>query len=42
MDHMDAQDNSYLLPGFKEYVTKLDAIRGLKASNVFPELEHLL
>ena len=42
MDHMDAQDNSHLLPGFKEYVTKLDAIRGLKASNVFPELAHLL
>ncbi len=42
MDHMDAKDNSHLLPGFKEYVNKLDAIRGLKASNIFPEIAHLL
>jgi len=39
---MDAQDNSYLLPGFKEYVNKLDAIRGNSAKEVFPELAHLL
>jgi len=42
LKHMDAQDNSYLLPGFKEYVTKLDAIRGNSAKIVFPELAHLL
>jgi hypothetical protein len=40
--HMDAQDNSHLLSGFKEYVTKLDSIRGLDAKEVFPELAHLL
>lgn len=42
LEHMDSQDNSHLLPGFKEYVNKLDAIRGLDASKVFPELGHLL
>jgi organic radical activating enzyme len=42
LNHMDAQDNSHLLPGFKEYVTKLDAIRGVSAKDVFPELAHLL
>lgn len=42
LEHMDAQDNSHLLPGFKEYVNKLDAIRGLDAKQVFPELAHLL
>lgn len=42
LNHMDAQDNSHLLPGFKEYVNKLDAIRGLEAKKVFPELAHLL
>jgi sulfatase maturation enzyme AslB (radical SAM superfamily) len=40
--HMEAKDNSRLLPGFKEYVNKLDAIRGLSAAKVFPELAHLL
>jgi sulfatase maturation enzyme AslB (radical SAM superfamily) len=42
MDHMDEVDNSHLLPGFKEYVNKLDGIRGLNAADVFPELAHLL
>jgi len=42
LKHMNAEDNSHLLPGFKEYVNKLDAIRGLNAASVFPELAHLL
>jgi uncharacterized Fe-S cluster-containing radical SAM superfamily protein len=42
LEHMDSQDNSHLLPGFKEYVNKLDAIRGLNAAKLFPELGHLL
>ena len=42
LKHMDSADNSHLLPGFKEYVNKLDAIRGLDAATVFPELKHLL
>jgi len=40
--HMEAKDHSRLLPGFKEYVNKLDAIRGLSAAKIFPELGHLL
>lgn len=42
LNHMDAADKSDLLPGFKEYVNKLDAIRNLDAKKVFPELAHLL
>lgn len=42
LNHMNAQDNSHLLPGFKEYVNKLDHIRGLNAAKIFPELAHLL
>lgn len=42
LEHMYSQDNSHLLSGFKEYVNKLDAIRGLSAANIFPELAHLL
>jgi hypothetical protein len=39
---MNSADNSHLLTGFKEYVNKLDAIRGVSAKNIFPELAHLL
>jgi hypothetical protein len=39
---MNAADHSHMLTGFKEYVNKLDSIRGLNASTVFPELAHLL
>ena len=42
LNHMDAEDKSHLLPGFREYVNKLDAIRGVNAKTVFPELAHLL
>jgi hypothetical protein len=42
LKHMNQNDHSHLLPGFKEYVNKLDAIRGLEAATVFPELKHLL
>jgi hypothetical protein len=42
LSHMNAADHSSLLPGFKEYVNKLDNIRGLNAGKIFPELLHLL
>lgn len=42
LTHMNSKDNTHMLPGFKEYVNKLDAIRGLDAAKVFPELGHLL
>jgi hypothetical protein len=42
LTHMNSKDNSHMLSGFKEYVNKLDAIRGLDAATIFPELGHLL
>ena len=42
LDFMDSEDHTYLLPAFKEYINKLDSIRGLNAATVFPELAHLL
>lgn len=42
LSHMDSNDHSNLLPGFKEYTNKLDKIRKVNASMVFPELAHLL
>ena len=42
LNYMDSRDSTHLLSGFKEYVNKLDAIRGLNAAKIFPELEHLL
>jgi len=42
LNYMDSRDSTHLLTGFKEYVNKLDSIRGLCAAKVFPELEHLL
>jgi sulfatase maturation enzyme AslB (radical SAM superfamily) len=42
LNHMYAADQSNLLPGFKEYVNKLDSIRKIQANTVFPELAHLL
>ena len=42
LNYMDSKDSTHLLPGFKEYVNKLDAIRGLDAASIFPELAHLL
>jgi organic radical activating enzyme len=42
LNYMDSKDTTHLLPGFKEYVNKLDAIRRLDASKIFPELAHLL
>lgn len=42
LSHMDSNDHSNLLPGFKEYTNKLDKIRKVDASAVFPELAHLL
>ena len=42
LNYMDSDSHVERLPGFKEYVTKLDAIRGISAKAVFPELAHLL
>ena len=37
-----AEDDSKLLPDFKEYTANLDRIRGLDAKSVFPELANIL
>jgi len=42
MNHMDSEDKSNELSGFREYITELDTIRGIDAKSVFPELAHLL
>ena len=39
---IDAEDHTYLLPDFKEYVNNLDSIRNTDARKIFPELAHLL
>jgi organic radical activating enzyme len=42
LDFMDAEDHTNLLPAFKEYIEKIDAVRKINFKEVFPELEHLV
>lgn len=42
LDFMDAEDHTYLLPDFKEYIEKIDSLRGLDFGSVFPELAHIV
>jgi organic radical activating enzyme len=42
LDFMDAEDHSHLLPAFKEYIEKMDAVRKTEFKKVFPALAHLL
>lgn len=42
LDFMDAEDHSYLLPDFREYIEKMDSVRNLNFKNYFPELSHLV
>ena len=42
LDWMDSEDQTYLLPDFKEFITKMDAIRNTNFKETFPELEHLI
>ena len=42
LDWMDAEDHTNLLPDFREYITKMDSIRGTDFKSTFPELAHLL
>jgi hypothetical protein len=42
LDFMDAEDHSHLLPAFKEYIEKMDAVRKTEFKKVFPTLAHLL
>jgi MoaA/NifB/PqqE/SkfB family radical SAM enzyme len=42
LDFMDAEDHTDQLPDFKEYIVKLEALRGTDFKSTFPELAHLL
>jgi len=38
LNFMDSEDHSHLLPAFKEYIEKMDAVRGTDFKTTFPEL----
>lgn len=42
LDWMDAEDQTHLLPDFREYITTMDKQRGLDFKTTFPEIAHLL
>ena len=42
LDWMDSEDQSYLLPDFREFITKMDSLRGTDFKKTFPELGHLI
>lgn len=42
LDFMDSEDQSCLLPSFKEYINKMDQIRNLNSKDIFPEIRHLM
>ena len=42
LDFMDAEDHSAQLPVFKEYIERLETLRGTDFKSTFPELVHLL
>lgn len=42
LDFMDSEDHTHLLPAFKEYVERMDNVRGTNFKEVFPELKHLV
>jgi hypothetical protein len=42
LDWMDAEDHTYLLSDFKEYINKMDNLRNLNFKDTFPELAHLV
>ena len=42
LNHMNSEDHSDLLPGFREYIGHIDGYRKLDFKSVFPELSHLV
>lgn len=42
LDFMDSEDHTHLLPAFREYIERMDAVRSTKFKEVFPELAHLV
>jgi pyruvate-formate lyase-activating enzyme len=41
LDFMDAEDHTDLLPAFREYIEKIEALRKTNFSKTFPEISHL-
>lgn len=42
LDWMDEEDDTHLLPDFREYINTMDRQRGTDFRKTFPELQHLL
>ena len=42
LDWMDAEDHTFLLKDFREYINTMDTRRGTEFKKVFPELSHLM
>lgn len=42
LDFMDAEDHTSQLPAFREYINKLEVLRGTDFKTTFPELAHLV
>jgi MoaA/NifB/PqqE/SkfB family radical SAM enzyme len=42
LDFMDAEDHADQLPAFKEYIQRMELLRGTDFKTTFPELAHLL
>lgn len=42
LDWMDAEDDTHLLPDFREYISTMDKQRKTDFKKIFPELAHLL
>jgi len=42
LDWMDEEDDTHLLPDFREYINTMDKQRGTDFRKTFPELQHLL
>ena len=38
---IEAEDHSYLIPDFKEYINNIDNIRNIESKTIFPEIEYL-
>ena len=42
LDWMDSEDQSHILPDFKEFIIRMDVIRGTDFKKTFPEIAHLI
>lgn len=42
LDFMDNKDDTHLLPAFKEYIERMDTLRGLDCKVIFPEVASMI